>query len=189
MTDEDPLQDRIAELIERINQMDAMLRQQAWRLYHLEQRLGVTPPRQAQPGARPPRAAPRATAPPPPAAPPSVMKDTSAPPPAPTYEAAPPPTALPETSAPPRREAMQTMPAAKPPASPPPTRPQAPPPTPPRARVAAPPSFAQARAKSRDDLEARIGGNWFQRIGVFAFALGVAFFLKYAYDSAWISKN
>lgn len=220
MTDEDPSQDRIAELIERINQMDEMLRQQAWRLYHLEQRLGVTPPRQAQPAARPPRPAPRAPAPPPPAAPPSVTKDTTAPPPTLTQEVAPPAppatqtpsiarsleppplTAPPETTAPQtpretrsddmsRREAMQTMVGAKPPASPqpPPTRPQAPPATQPLSRVAAPPSSAQARAKSRGDLEARIGGNWFLRIGAFAFALGIAFLLKLAYDNSWITQN
>ncbi|HKP11662.1 MAG TPA: hypothetical protein VJZ91_06105, partial [Blastocatellia bacterium] len=60
MTDEDPSQDRIAQLLERINQMDEMLRQQAWRLYSLEQRLGVSPPpRPQQPAARPPMLSPR----------------------------------------------------------------------------------------------------------------------------------
>jgi uncharacterized membrane protein len=161
MTDEDPSQDRIAELIERINQMDEMLRQQAWRLYYLEQRLGVTPP-QVQPVARPPRPAPHAPAPPP-AAPSSVTQDTSAPPPALTHEAAPP-------------ETTPHMPPARPPTPQPPSR-------------VAPPTFAQARTRPRGDLEARIGGNWFQRIGVVAFALGIAFFLKYAYDNAWIGKN
>jgi uncharacterized membrane protein len=221
MTDEDPSQDRIAELIERINQMDEMLRQQAWRLYHLEQRLGVTPPRQAQPAARPPHPAPRTPAPPPTAAPPSVTKDTTAPPPTLKQEVAPAPpappatqtpstakpleppplTAPPETTAPQtpretrsddmsRREAMQTMIGAKPPVStPPPTRPQAPTATQPLSRVAAPPPLAQARAKSRGDLEARIGGNWFQRIGAFAVALGIAFLLKLAYDNSWITQN
>src|SRR6185369_195007 len=80
MTDEDPSQDRIAELIARINQMDELLRQQAWRLYHLEQRLGLTPPPGPQAAARPPRPTPRASAPPTPAAPPSVTKDTVVPP-------------------------------------------------------------------------------------------------------------
>ncbi|MEN3333916.1 MAG: hypothetical protein V7641_3281 [Blastocatellia bacterium] len=207
MTDEDPSQDRIAELIERINQMDEMLRQQAWRLYHLEQRLGVTPPRQAQPAARPPRPAPRAPAPPTPAAPPPVIKDTTTTPPAVPREAAPPTpsearpiaplTAPPETSAPPlrdtrsndmsRRDAMQTMLGTKPPASPPSTRPPTPTPTQPSSRVAAPPSFAQAKAKSRGNLEARIGGNWLNRIAIITFALGMAFFLKYAIDNQWIT--
>src|SRR5581483_4718962 len=63
------------------------------------------------------------------------------------------------------------------------------------ARLPAPPpslassTVAPTRARSRGDLEARIGGNWFQRIGVIAVALGVAFFLKYAYDNEWIGKG
>jgi len=36
------------------------------------------------------------------------------------------------------------------------------------------------------DLESRIGGNWFNRIGVVAIILGVGFFFKYAYDNGWI---
>ena len=72
MTDEDPSRDRIAELIQRINQMDETLRQQAWRIYHLEQRLGGAPPRPA-PLAAPPQPRPE---PPPSAAPPSVSKAT-----------------------------------------------------------------------------------------------------------------
>ena len=43
-----------------------------------------------------------------------------------------------------------------------------------------------ARTKARADLEARIGGNWFNRIGIIAVALGVGFFLKYAFDNKWI---
>jgi uncharacterized membrane protein len=48
------------------------------------------------------------------------------------------------------------------------------------------PTLAQARSKSRGDLEALIGGNWFNRIGIIAIAIGVAFFLKYAFDNDWI---
>ena len=70
MTDEDPSRDRIAELIQRINQMDEALRQQAWRIYHLEQRLGGSPPRPA-PLAAPPQPRP---APPPSAAPPRTLR-------------------------------------------------------------------------------------------------------------------
>src|SRR6185503_5795550 len=40
--------------------------------------------------------------------------------------------------------------------------------------------------KARTDLESRIGGNWFNRIGIIAVALGVGFFLKYAFDNQWI---
>jgi uncharacterized membrane protein len=196
MTDEDPSQDRIAELIARINQMDELLRQQAWRLYHLERRLGFTPPPGPERAARPPRPTPGASAPPTPAMPPSVTKNTTAPPtPAAPPSVAkdttvPPPvtqtpseaisfiTVPPEATAPPPREtrsddlsrrgAMQGGPGARPPASP-------------------PLPFAQAKAKSRGDLEARIGGNWFNRIGIIAVALGMAFFLKYAIDNQWIT--
>jgi uncharacterized membrane protein len=188
MTDEDPSQDRIAELIERINQMDEMLRQQAWRLYYLEQRLGITPPRQAQPAARPPRPAP--VAPPQPAAPPSVTYDTTAEPPALSHEPtppAPPVTPMPPEMTRPQREAMQPMSGATPPASTPLTGPQTPPPTQPPSRVvAAPPSLAQARARSRGDFEARVGGVWLNRIGVIAVALGAIYFLQYAYANEWI---
>lgn len=39
------------------------------------------------------------------------------------------------------------------------------------------------------DLESRIGGRWLNRIGVVAVAIGVAFFLKYAFDNEWIGKG
>ena len=45
------------------------------------------------------------------------------------------------------------------------------------------------RKKPRGDLESRIGGSWFNRIGVLAIFLGVAFFLKYAVDSQWIGPT
>src|SRR5436190_2788698 len=63
--------------------------------------------------------------------------------------------------------------------------PQGPPPAIPRGRSTttanAPGAFSR-----RGDLEARIGGNWFNRIGVVAIFLGVTFFLKYAVDKEWI---
>ena len=45
------------------------------------------------------------------------------------------------------------------------------------------------KPRNRYDLEARIGGNWFNRIGVLAIFLGVAFFLKYAVDKEWIGPK
>lgn len=41
-------------------------------------------------------------------------------------------------------------------------------------------------AQSRFDVEALIGGSWFNWIGIIAVAFGVAFFLKYAWDNEWI---
>lgn len=46
-----------------------------------------------------------------------------------------------------------------------------------------------ARSMKGGDLESRIGGNWFNRIGVLAIFLGVAFFLKYAVDNEWIGPT
>lgn len=53
----------------------------------------------------------------------------------------------------------------------------------------APPTVAPARSMRGGDLESRIGGNWFNRIGVLAIFLGVAFFLKYAVDNDWIGPT
>lgn len=52
-------------------------------------------------------------------------------------------------------------------------------------------SFTSAKPanKPRGDLEARIGGNWFNRIGIIAICFGVAFFLKYAFDNEWIGPG
>ncbi|HLG16931.1 MAG TPA: DUF2339 domain-containing protein [Blastocatellia bacterium] len=47
----------------------------------------------------------------------------------------------------------------------------------------------QPRAEGRGDLELRIGGSWFNRIGVVAICFGVAFFLKLAYDNQWIGHG
>ena len=42
-------------------------------------------------------------------------------------------------------------------------------------------------ARSREDWELLIGGNVFNRIGAIAILIGVAFFLKYAFDHNWIT--
>lgn len=55
-------------------------------------------------------------------------------------------------------------------------------------RAAMPPTSTR-RHRGGNDLEARIGGNWFNRIGVLAIFLGVAFFLKYAVDNQWIGPT
>lgn len=41
-------------------------------------------------------------------------------------------------------------------------------------------------ARFHEDLEARIGGSWLNVIGIIAVTLGIAFFLKYAFDNQWI---
>jgi uncharacterized membrane protein len=39
---------------------------------------------------------------------------------------------------------------------------------------------------ARNDLEARIGSQWLNRIGIAALLIGVSYFLKYAFESNWI---
>jgi uncharacterized membrane protein len=41
-------------------------------------------------------------------------------------------------------------------------------------------------ARGRHDLEARIGSQWLNRIGIAAMLIGVSYFLKYAFESNWI---
>jgi len=41
----------------------------------------------------------------------------------------------------------------------------------------------------RRDLEAVIGGSWFNWIGIIAVTFGVAFFLKFAFDKQWIGPS
>jgi uncharacterized membrane protein len=48
------------------------------------------------------------------------------------------------------------------------------------------PKFAQAPQRSSEDLEGTIGKLWLNRIGIIAILIGVAYFLKYAFDTGWI---
>lgn len=48
------------------------------------------------------------------------------------------------------------------------------------------PGAAPAPARARKDLETLIGGSWFNWLGIIAVTLGIAFFLKYAFDNQWI---
>ncbi len=58
-------------------------------------------------------------------------------------------------------------------------------PQPPSPAVATPPA-AEKPARPPGEWEQILGGNWLARIGVFALLIGVAFFLKYAFDKNWI---
>ncbi len=70
---------------------------------------------------------------------------------------------------------------------PPPPAPTAPPATQLRPEPF-PPSFARDIAPSAPDhsLESRIGSQWFNRIGILAVLIGMAWFLKLAIDNHWI---
>jgi uncharacterized membrane protein len=46
---------------------------------------------------------------------------------------------------------------------------------------------AEKPARPPGEWEQILGGNWLARIGVFALLIGIAFFLKYAFDKNWIS--
>ncbi|HEX3091707.1 MAG TPA: DUF2339 domain-containing protein [Candidatus Angelobacter sp.] len=59
---------------------------------------------------------------------------------------------------------------------------------PPRLNVAAP-KFAQGVQRSPESLEGTIGKLWLNRIGIIAILIGVAYFLKYAFDSGWIGPG
>src|SRR6266567_2544459 len=71
-------------------------------------------------------------------------------------------------------------------------------PTPPSpvSRVAEPalqsnpnPAFTSTSKSLVPDLESRIGAHWLNRIGIIAVLIGVAFFLKYAFESEWIGPS
>jgi uncharacterized membrane protein len=44
-------------------------------------------------------------------------------------------------------------------------------------------------SESEEDLEAILGGRWMLYVGVVVLLLGVAFFLKYAFDHAWLDRR
>ena len=68
---------------------------------------------------------------------------------------------------------------------------QPPPPPMPRipARPNVAPKFAQAAHQSSESLEGTIGKLWLNRIGIIAILIGVAYFLKYAFDIGWIGAQ
>jgi uncharacterized membrane protein len=70
-----------------------------------------------------------------------------------------------------------------------PSRPTIPPPPPPPRAPSFPSVGTFNRSTSSDDLEGQIGKLWLNRIGVAAILIGVAYFLKYAFDSQWIGPG
>lgn len=47
----------------------------------------------------------------------------------------------------------------------------------------------EAKDKDYANLEEKIGGKWFAKIGIAVLVLGVSFFLKYAFDENWIGET
>ena len=204
MADDSSSPDKLQQLEARLNYLESVARDNVARLYAIEKHLGLifrAVPRELE---KPPqgeresqlsrlRAVEDALK----AVPPGQPSPQEKPP---AGEHAQPPTAAkpPDAGAPavpPGRptDSVLVQPAA-PPASERPARdrrvigapvPQGPPPPIPPARPSSP-SIAPSAFAKRGDLEARIGGNWFNRIGIIAIFLGVTFFLKYAVDREWI---
>lgn len=153
-------------LLERLDALEQVVREQIGRIYALERKLGQAPPatRDPHPFKSPdergvPIAAPRATAP----APPFGVSQVK------------------------WREAQMTEARAE--ASPKPH--PATEPSPPPANIVPAPSInaSTASTKKPQDLETQIVGNWFNRIAIVAIILGVGFFLKYAFDNQWIGPR
>jgi uncharacterized membrane protein len=59
----------------------------------------------------------------------------------------------------------------------------------PVAEVDPPPDFSPGEKPSKGlqgELESRIGGHWLNRVGILTVLIGAAYFLKYAFDNAWV---
>ncbi|MEW6208375.1 MAG: DUF2339 domain-containing protein [Acidobacteriota bacterium] len=162
--------DRLDELIERVEYLERALREHLTRFYALERRLGLTyyPPSPPAEPVRRPAVEPRRES-------------------KPAVES-------PNIVEPPPRIEPKIETGVKPPSTPAPVyppRPAAPVFQPPPAREYV--SQAYAAPKSEDasawrDLESRIGGRWLLWIGIIAISLGMAFFLRLAFNE-WIGQR
>ncbi|MGB8029672.1 MAG: DUF2339 domain-containing protein [Terracidiphilus sp.] len=147
----------------RASQLRAEMAELIRRIHYLEERLENLVQRVAS-GAQPQREAAQAAP-----APPAAVSPPSAVEPLPTTE---------RFLAP----AQPPVPVSVPVSAPAPAL--APPPVP-----IAPPQFSSLEAATASDsrsLESRIGSQWFNRIGILAVLIGVAWFLKMAFDNHWI---
>ncbi|HSE97174.1 MAG TPA: DUF2339 domain-containing protein, partial [Blastocatellia bacterium] len=181
MAEDDPALDRLDQLIERVDFMEQTLRSQLARLYTIERHLGIAPapPVQEQPRPSQPESGAVQARPPvgqrPPVPPPSVQPPISQPPP---REQQP---DLSKTSGAPPKQLREPL------SGPPPDRTVARPrEAQTSAHIVRPRPPVPPEPRPRGDLEARIGGNWLNRIGIIAITFGVAFFLKYAFENQWI---
>lgn len=171
MEDDSPSHEEIKRIADRLEYLEAVARDSAARLYAIETKLGLgyrgasgRPDQQPQfqrPAVQP--APPLPVQPPPPSTVAGGAADSTIPPAQ---------TDVPQT---PRR------PETPPPSSATQSRPQ---PT-----LSAMVTSAKLATRPRGDLESRIGGSWFNRIGIIAICFGVAFFLKYAFDNEWIGPG
>lgn len=164
--DNGAIQKQIQEVLTRMDYMERVLRDQLSRLYQIELRLGLTPDLShslQRPQRSPERYQPNAQRP--------TIEQPSRPP----TDAA--------TSAHPPRPQQPLSSPVTPPMQPTPPWQTARPMQPPSGNYAPRPEAH----KKTGELEARIGGSWLQIIGLIALTFGIAFFLKYAFDSGWIT--
>ncbi|MEK6300681.1 MAG: DUF2339 domain-containing protein [Acidobacteriota bacterium] len=192
MDDDKSSHEEINQIADRLNYLETVARETASRLYAIETRLGVSysrsaggtaarPPREQSPPAEP-LAGSAPQRPNEPQMPESQPRAVTSPPPRAEIPIAPiSPDARPTESeqqtrlfstnveAPMSRRSVLGIDA-----------PQGPPPV---------SQSSRAPRRGGSDLEARIGGNWFNRIGIIAICFGMAFFLKYAFDNEWIGPG
>ncbi len=57
---------------------------------------------------------------------------------------------------------------------------------PPIARASAPPRASALTSRGTSEMESKIGAHWLNRIGIAALLVGVAYFLKLAFQNGWI---
>ncbi|WP_041855563.1 DUF2339 domain-containing protein [Candidatus Korobacter versatilis] len=84
-------------------------------------------------------------------------------------------------------DARPTATAKPAPVAPPQPVPVQPRPQPPTALPI--PRKARRSPASAEELEARIGTHWLNRVGIIAVLVGVSYFLKYAFDNGWIGPS
>ncbi len=168
MEDDNPSHKEIKQIADRLDYLESVARDTAARLYAIETRLGLgyrtSPSRLSQPPQPQPPLTEQPVPPRPTEAPAGRTTASGIPAPADTPSS----TSLPQA---------------------PPLAARSTPPSQPRTELLASFTIAKPATKPRGDLEARIGGNWFNRIGIIAICFGVAFFLKYAFDNEWIGPG
>jgi uncharacterized membrane protein len=98
--------------------------------------------------------------------------------------------ALEEPHPPQAVKTVQIPPQAAIPPAPAPLAPAQAAPVPQPGAPATPPAFLTQQPQTSDhSLESRIGSQWFNRIGILAVLIGMAWFLKFAIDNHWIGPT
>jgi uncharacterized membrane protein len=95
-------------------------------------------------------------------------------------DASPAPPIHPQPAAEPAAPAPNPVPVSTPTAPPAPALPE-------WSRIPPPRTAAASSASRGFDLEERIGGRWLQHAGLIVLLLGIAFFLRYAFEHDWLS--